>query len=235
MITFVPGVGRSLKMRKNDLYETPAVAVLALLRVENVPAVIWEPCCGPGAITRVLRSSGRRVIATDLVDYQSPDQDFARRDFLMEQSSPPGVQAIVTNPPYSLVNQFVPHALRLCPRVILLLRYLFMESHCVRNDVLDCGRLARIYVFANRLPGLHRADWEGKKAGNSVAYAWFVWDVNYRGPALTKRIRWTASRNAAAAGCYGCGLLLPAGRADRHWCSDACRQRAYRLRRKGAA
>jgi hypothetical protein len=215
MTTFHPGVGRSLKLRKHDLYETPPVAVHALLRVENVPAVIWEPCCGPGAITRVLRASGRRVIASDLVDYQSQDQDFAGWDFLMQQSAPPGVQAIVTNPPYSIINQFVPHALSLSPKVILLLRFLFMESHCVRNDVLDCGRLARVYLFANRLPGLHRDGWEGKKAGNSVAYAWFVWDVNHRGPTLTKRIRWTASRNAAAAKCYGCGLLLPAGRSDR--------------------
>jgi hypothetical protein len=30
--------------------------------------------------------------------------------------------------------------------------------------------------------------------------------------------------------CHGCGRPLPAGRADRRFCSAACRQRAYRSR-----
>ena len=45
--------------RGNDLYETPPVAVHALLRVEALPrsAVIWEPACGPGSIVTVLRGA----------------------------------------------------------------------------------------------------------------------------------------------------------------------------------
>ena len=50
-----------------------------------LPQTIWEPACGPGAIVRVLRDAGHRVIATDLVDYRSPDQDHAGRDFLLER------------------------------------------------------------------------------------------------------------------------------------------------------
>ncbi len=67
-----------LAARGNDLYETPEVAVEALLRVENLPRVIWEPACGPGAIVRVLRRHGHAVYATDLVEYDSPDQDVVR-------------------------------------------------------------------------------------------------------------------------------------------------------------
>ena len=51
--------------RGNDLYETPEVATLALLRAEPLPRTILEPACGPGAIVRVLRGAGHRVIATD--------------------------------------------------------------------------------------------------------------------------------------------------------------------------
>jgi hypothetical protein len=90
--------------RGNDLYETPPEAVHALLAAEAIPAVVWEPACGPGAIARVLRAAGRRVVATDLVDYASPDQDAAGIDFLLEQAAPPGVQCIVTNPPYSAAH-----------------------------------------------------------------------------------------------------------------------------------
>src|SRR5262249_8719958 len=57
-----------------DLYETPTPAVHALLAAEPLPpGNVWEPACGPGAIVRVLREAGHRVVATDLVDYGCPD------------------------------------------------------------------------------------------------------------------------------------------------------------------
>jgi hypothetical protein len=43
----------ALKERGDDLYETPVVAVQALLRHERLPRVIWEPACGPGSIVKV--------------------------------------------------------------------------------------------------------------------------------------------------------------------------------------
>ena len=115
--------------RGNDLYETPEVATLALLRAEPLPRTIWEPACGPGAIVRVLRDAGHRVIATDLIDYRSPDQDHAGRDFLLERRAPDGVEMIVTNPPFKLAAQFAAHALSLSPRVAMLLRLSFLERH----------------------------------------------------------------------------------------------------------
>ena len=96
--------------RGNDLYETPEVATLALRRAEPLPRTIWEPACGPGAIVRVLREAGHRVIATDLIDYRSPDQDHGGRNFLLERRAPAGVEMIVTNPPFKLAAQFAAHA-----------------------------------------------------------------------------------------------------------------------------
>ena len=56
-----------------DLYETPDVAVEALLRVEKIPQRIWEPAAGKGAIVRVLRGHGHAVIASDIYDYGGLD------------------------------------------------------------------------------------------------------------------------------------------------------------------
>ena len=121
-------VGRHrLAARKDDLYETPAQAVHALLRVERLPHRIWEPACGPGAIVKVLRAAGHDVVATDLLDYDCPDSEL-RVDLLMERTAPAGVDAIVTNPPFKLADQFVTHALDLVPRVVMLLRLAFLES-----------------------------------------------------------------------------------------------------------
>ena len=47
-----------LSVRGDDLYETPAVAVDALLRVEQLPHWLWEPAAGRGAIVNVLRAAG---------------------------------------------------------------------------------------------------------------------------------------------------------------------------------
>ena len=36
----------ALSERGDDLYETPPVAVAALLKRETLPSVVWEPACG---------------------------------------------------------------------------------------------------------------------------------------------------------------------------------------------
>lgn len=180
--------------RGNDLYETPAEAVHALLCSENLPSVIWEPACGPGAIARVLRQYGHVVYATDLVDYDSSDQDESGWDFLMEQHLPLGVKAIVTNPPFKNAGEFVSHALHLCPKVIMLLRLAFIESE-KRRPILDAGSLARVHVFRNRLPMMHRSGQGIKDAerqnSSALAFAWFVWDREHNGPTELRRISWS--------------------------------------------
>jgi hypothetical protein len=150
----------ALAERGDDLYETPAVAVHALLKVEQLPPHVWEPACGPGAIVAVLRHAGYIVHATDLIDYGCPESS-SRIDFLMERVPPAGVEAIVTNPPFKLASEFVARALDLCPLVIMLLRLAFIEGKR-RSTILDGGHLARIHVFKNRLPRMHRAGWKGQ-------------------------------------------------------------------------
>lgn len=180
----------ALNLRKDDLYESPPEAVTALLRVGELPKNIWEPACGPGAIARVLRAAGHRVLATDLVDYASPDQNRHGWDFLSERELPFGVEAIVTNPPFKNAGEFVAHALELCPRVIMLLRLAFLESQ-KRTPILDSGHLARVHVFRKRLPMMHRHGWDGPTNSNSgMAFAWFIWDRNHKGPTELHRLSW---------------------------------------------
>jgi hypothetical protein len=178
--------------RGDDLYETPPEAVHALLKHERLPECIWEPACGPGSIARVLRGAGHIVAATDLVNYDWPANFAAMsgRDFLMEREMPVlGRDAIVTNPPFKLANEFVEHARKLCPKVVMLLRLAFYESER-RSNILDAGDLARVLVFRKRLPQMHRAGWEGPKANSGMCFAWFVWDAGHKGDTIFKRISW---------------------------------------------
>lgn len=173
-----------------DLYESPPEAVRALLGAEWLPRRIWEPACGPGAIVRVLRAAGHDVIASDVQDYGCPAQNFTG-DFLAQRSAPFGAECIVTNPPFKLAGEFVAHGLTLCPRVVMLLRLAFLESER-RRPILDNDLLARVLPFRNRLPMMHRDSWAGPRSSNSIAHAWFVWDLSHRGPTQMHRISWQA-------------------------------------------
>ena len=187
--------------RKDDLYETPEVAVRALLKIEPVPLTVWEPACGPGAIVRVLRASGRSVIATDLVDYACPDSA-AGVDFLMELRAPDGVPAIVTNPPFKNAEAFVAKALDLVPEVYMLLRLAFLEGERweIKRDF--SAHLARVHVFTPRLPMMHRAGWSGPINSNSgMPFAWYVFHRDSRrvnGPARIEWCKWREIAKEAA-------------------------------------
>lgn len=171
-----------------NLYQTPPEATQALLRAERLPKVLWENSCGPGAIVRVLRAAGHEVLATDLEDYRSPDQDLAHFDFMMQTRLPfAGIEAIVQNPPFNRANDFIRRSLELCPKVYALLRLQYLES-TGRKDILD--QLERVHVFSNRLPMLHREGWEGPRATNTQCFGWFVFNRYHLGPTSLYRIRW---------------------------------------------
>lgn len=189
---------RSLSERGNDLYESPVEAVFALLDLQRsgemkpLPRCIWEPACGPGVIVMVLRGAGHEVHATDLVDYGERACDGAQSgvDFLMERAMWPGTQAIVTNPPFKLANEFVRNAHAIgAKRVVLLLRAMFIEG-VGRTDVLEEMGLHSVYVFRNRLPMMHRDGYNGPKHGSNVPFAWFDWHFGYEGPTHLRRVSW---------------------------------------------
>jgi len=179
-----------LREHRGDYYDTPPEAVSALLRCEKLPRgwVIWEPACGKGNIVLPLRAAGHQVIATDLNDRGCPDSS-AGNDFLMFWPPFRGVNAIVTNPPFSLAEEFVEVALERAPVVIMLLRLAFYESERRSRILEDCG-LARIHAFAKRLPMMHRANYTGPKANSGMAFAWFVWEQGHTGPTTIDRIHW---------------------------------------------
>jgi hypothetical protein len=92
--------------RGAEEYPTPACAVEALLAAEAVPHHVLEPC-GPNdsELVRTLQAHGHTVTASDLV------KDGV--DFLKVTKLPPGIEAGLTNPPFSLAVDIVRHGLNL--------------------------------------------------------------------------------------------------------------------------
>ena len=178
-----------------ELYETPGVAVRALVAEERQrggalwrEGRVWEPAAGRGTIARELTRGGFSCFTSDIKQY--PEFVLhAERDFFSFDSALGDCEVIVTNPPFGQAERFVAHALGLAPVVIMLLRLAFLESERRRN-VLEGVGLKRVLVFRKRLPMMHRDGWEGKRANSGMAFAWFVWERGWKGETSVKRISW---------------------------------------------
>ena len=183
-------------VRGADFNVSPPEVAYGLLGVEHWRLTdfdtVWEPACGDGAIVRPLRAAGHRVFASDLHDRGFSGQ--AVMDFL---AGPPRMEprAIVTNPPFSLAQDFAEHALACSTYVALLLRLQFLEGQ-KRSRWLATTPLSRICIYGGRLPMMHREGYEGRKLDKgALCFAWFIWD-RVRGPA--RQVSWITSDDVDA-------------------------------------
>lgn len=167
----------TVERRPADFYETPAEVTHALAEAEaerlaKFPT-IWEPACGAGAISRVLRGCGHAVIETDL--YQRGVG--AQLDFYAAERAL--ASAIVTNPPFSEVSatgrcrwQWKAHQLAVDYMALLLPAGWAHAQGC--RKLIETWAPAREYKIAWRI------DWTG--GGSSPAnHSWFVWDKSCPG------------------------------------------------------
>lgn len=162
---------------EDDFYTTPAVAVERLLEVEQFSGQIYEPACGTGSISRVLeqRFGEHRVFSSDLIDRGF---GVVGVDFLQGEAGG-GFANVITNPPFSLAQQFAERALQEARhKVALLLRLQFLEG-AKRKAFFERTPLARVWVFSGRI-SCHR-NGDESKTGGMMAHAWFVWDKSHIG------------------------------------------------------
>jgi hypothetical protein len=164
--------GRGTKREPNDNYPTPGWCVRRLLEAWRPlePAVLVEPCCGDGAIIRQMRRAGWHWISYDVREIEAVAERHRRCDFLTVATPGPTVKAVITNPPYSLAEQFIRHSRRLYPNaeLVFLLRLAFLASADRIPLWLDVGT-PDVYVLPNR------PDFTGG-GGDSTDYGWFRFD-----------------------------------------------------------
>jgi len=178
----------------NDFYATNPNTVREFLDksskdFENVK-MIWENCCGQGHLSKVLLeyfNKGQLLCVTDLIDrgYGVGGIDFLNSDFN------PNADLIITNPPFSLVNDFIVKGLEKTNRYLVYLCKIQMLETVARKKILENSPLKYIYVHSKR-----QATWkdgmeldpQGKKWATTMRLAWFVWDKEYKGEPIIKFI-----------------------------------------------
>lgn len=158
----------STNRSKSDFYPTPPECTQALVDFLGLlrEYVIWEPACGEGHISEVLKFNGYKVISTDLYDRGYGD---GIEDFLT--SAGKECDMIITNPPFSLAEDFIRKCLSLGKPFALLLKSQYWHS-AKRRDLFFEHKPAWV------LPLTWRPDFEfGKRGGSPTMEAmWVVWD-----------------------------------------------------------
>ena len=91
--------------REDDFYPTGQPEAIRALLARDGDAIracgsVWEPACGDGALVRPIREAGIPCCASDLVDRGCPDSWQADYFTCLKSRA----RAIITNPPYSLIN-----------------------------------------------------------------------------------------------------------------------------------
>ena len=157
------------KRIKDDNYPTPSWVTQAVIpHLPKPPCLIWEPAAGSGKIVNVLTAAGYTVDATDI-------RIASGLDFL---DVPKGkcCDVILTNPPYSLAEEFILHALALAPYVAMLLRTDFDHAKTRYNLFANCSAFAKKVVLTKRIRWI-----EGSTGSPSYNHAWYLWDKANRG------------------------------------------------------
>ncbi|MDR3538315.1 MAG: hypothetical protein P4L71_17605 [Acetobacteraceae bacterium] len=180
-----------------DFYATPSWVTEALLQHVTFRGPVWEPCCGDGAMSRVLADRGYDVVSTDLVERGFGT---AGVDFLACQAVPGGCRSVVTNPPYgdtgfqqgqarspTAMLTFLRHALAMTASVqgqlALLVRLQWIAGQRAA-DLMSAAPFAAVVVLRQRIRWFDMGE-DTNRAQHH--HAWVVFDHAHpvgRPPAL---------------------------------------------------
>lgn len=171
---------RGSERQADDFYSTPFWCVNRFLEAWPLHAYAkcYDPCVGSGAIVKAVNAYQPVGSWTggDIVNRVPNDgqllQTWLEEDFL--KKTPPKfheyASVIMTNPPFSLAEEFIKHSLKFAHDVIVLLRVNFLGSKSRRSWLLSTQ--PNVYVLPDR-PIFARSKKTGKLSSDATEYAWF--------------------------------------------------------------
>ena len=190
--TSLAGMSTIRERVEDDYYATPNSATEMLL--DNVKFIgnFLEPCVGGGHIAEVIKTyyPNECIYGSDIVDRGHPNTliaDFLTYDFL-EQS----FDNIITNPPYSLAQEFLEKGMEVINdngKIAMFLKIQFLEGN-KRREMFVKYPPKYIYVFSKRQNPWRngsKVDEKGKPWASTMCFAWFIWEKGFKGDPI---VRW---------------------------------------------
>lgn len=168
------GAGAQEKRRELDFYPTPPEVTHSLMRFlfeKNIlsgETVIWEPACGNGAMSNVLSQYAKNVISTDIRETGFGSGGI---DFLNESRQ---CDAIITNPPFALSEQFIRHSLDQAKIVAMVLKSQYWHAS-KRYDLFENSPPAFVLPLTWRPDFLFDQRTGDKRAAPTMECIWTVW------------------------------------------------------------
>lgn len=164
---------RGLTRIAADFYPTPPSAFAPLIPFLDAKRSHWEPACGDGRLVMAMRDARIDASGADL------EQDhFAQglKNFLSDYIQR---DVILTNPPFSLAQEFVEHGLKHSRELWLLLRLNFLGAQKRRAWWSDGREPNALFILSER-PRFSKNKL-GKLGNDSTEYAWFYWGRRHQG------------------------------------------------------
>lgn len=165
--------------RELDFYPTPRPVTIALMdflfKEERLDfnTTIWEPACGDGHMSEVLKEYCPDVYSTDIRDTGYGDQfDFINNS---RENMSGEFDAIITNPPFKLSGQFIEKALKESRVVCMLLKSQYWHAKG-RHGLFIKNPPAYVLPLTWRPDFLeHERKAGDKKGAPTMEVAWTVW------------------------------------------------------------
>ena len=181
------GISKTAIREKNDYYATDPRAMVDLLKHENFCKDIWEPACGEGNLSEVLKQHGHQVYSTDIIDrgYQDNVLDFLESDIKWTGD-------IITNPPFKYTTEFVKKGLSSIEfgrKLALFLKINYLSGKARYKEIYSKFPPYRVYVFTGRRSCSKNNTPEGFKGNNAMDYCWMIWEKGMIGPTELKWIQ----------------------------------------------
>lgn len=170
---------------ENDYYATPTSSTKKMLQYESISFPAWEPACGEGHIAKVIDKDSEDLLCTDLIDrgFGWGGQDF----FTFTPNKE--IKTIITNPPFNLFQEFAERALTIATHKVILFGKLQALEGKKRGTFMQNSPLKTVYVFKSRQNPLRNGspvDENGKPWASTMAFAWYVWEIGYKGEPIIK-------------------------------------------------
>lgn len=168
----------------DDHFDTPREGSVPLIRTAIIPDNVWECACGTGALSKVLEEHGHHVVSTTLKDrgYGITGVNFLKEKKLR-------APAIITNPPFSLLDDFIKHALWLNPDFLGIFgptkllagadRY--RDIHSKRPPSIIYQIIQRLTFYSGAIDISEQNGWSGEEM------CWAVWVKGWRRETV---VRW---------------------------------------------